>query len=76
MRYPTNIGETSMLGHLIRHLSVEMHARLDGTLVLTTFDTRLDTTTVYTGSREQGISSLIVRAYADFRAEYDDAIIA
>lgn len=65
-----------MLGKLLAQYVVTIErlpatTNTDTRIRLTTWDARLDTTTVYEGSTGQGVSALVVRAYAEYVAEYE-----
>ncbi len=63
------MSEITMLSRMLAHYEITVSRHGEG-IQLSTWDARLDTTTQYTGERGPGVSALIVRAYADYCAEY------
>ena len=64
------MSDVTMIARMLRHYSITFDRNPESGLYrLTTFDARLDTTSVYESSA--GIGNVIERAYADYSAEYE-----
>ena len=61
--------ETTMLSAMLKQWALTF-SRSGNNLRLEVWDARHDTTSLYTCDTSLGASALIVRAYADFKAEY------
>lgn len=65
------MSEVSMLSRMLGRYRLTFDLIEGDRLRLVVWDARLDTDIVYLVGREQGASALIVKAYADYRAEYE-----